>query len=152
MANETKFENDVFSRVLKYKLATNFYYTMIDEVKGTSLYNENLEELIKQVEEEMDKQQEGKVFQDFHKLTGSTKHVQESLKLHEYFFNKICRMPVQELEEYMIDFCTKPKIKKITKQEITEVVNKHFKKVSDEGVGFLNTNISACIDELNSKN
>ena len=152
MANQPEFENDVFSRALKYKLATNFYYTMIDEVKGTSIYKQKLKQLIKQVEEEMDKQQKDKVFQEFHKLTGSTKDVQESLRLHEYFFNKICGMPVQELEEYMIDFCTKPKIKKITKQEVTEVVNKHFKKISDEGIGFLNKNIAACIDELNSKN
>ena len=152
MANQPKFENDVFSRVLKYKLATNYYYTLCDEVKGTSIHKQRIKMLLNQLEQEMDKQQKDKVFVEFHKLTSSTMDVQENVRLHEYFFKKICKMPVQELEEYMIDFCTKPKLKKITKQEITEVVNKHFKKVSDEGIGFLNKNIAACIEELNSKN
>ena len=52
----------------------------------------------------------------------------------------------------MIDFCTKPKVKKITSKEIETIVNKHFKKVSDEGIGFLNSNIKACIEELKQNN
>ena len=152
MENKRKFENDVFSRALKYKLAVNYFYTVIDEVKDTILYKQRIKMLVNQLEFELDKQQKEKIFKDFIKFTSHSNELQENLKLHEYFFNKICRMPVQELEDYMIDFCTKPKIKKITKQEITEVVNKHFKKVSDEGIGFLNKNIAACIDELNSKN
>lgn len=35
-----------------------------------------------------------------------------------------------------------------TKGKIETILNKHFKKVSREGMGFLDTNIEACLDDL----
>lgn len=36
MSSENK--NDIYSKILKYKLAVNYFYTIIDEVKNTTIY------------------------------------------------------------------------------------------------------------------
>ena len=107
MSSENK--NDIYSKILKYKLAVNYFYTIIDEVKNTTIYKQKIKNLLNNLEQELDKQQKEELFIRFYELTSSTTDLQENLKLHDYFFNKLSSMPVQEIEEFMIDFVTKNK-------------------------------------------
>lgn len=98
--------NDIFSKVLKFILATNYYYQIIDEVKETAFYRQNLKFHINQVEKELDKLQKQEAITEFYKIADSEKYLNNH-ELHDEFFKTLCTMPVGGLELFMIDFVTK---------------------------------------------
>lgn len=99
-------DNDVYSRIVKFLLATNYYYTIIDEVKETEYYRQKLKSLINQVEKELDAIHKCKDLKLFYEMADEKLHL-NNLDLHTMFFNKICRMSSSMLEAFMIEFLEK---------------------------------------------
>lgn len=99
-------ENDRFSKLLKFLLATNYYYQIIDEIKETEFYRQRLKFLINQVESELDHIHKNPKIKEFYKIADD-KLYNNNLDLHTYFFEKLTSLSSSMVEQFMIEFLEK---------------------------------------------
>ena len=105
-ANEMR-DQHLNSRVLKFILASNYFYNILDDVKGTVFYKQELKYHLNKTEQALDKIHKTEAMREFFAIADPEKYL-NNLELHEAFFEKLIEMNVTELEEFMINF-VKPK-------------------------------------------
>lgn len=96
-------EMDLYERVLKSILATNYYYQILDGLVGTSLYRQKLKNLLKQVEAELDQAQKHEAVRTFYRMADHEIHL-NNVELHEEFFVEFSRQTAEEMAQNMKAF------------------------------------------------
>ena len=96
------------SVILKFILATNYYYTIVDELKESHLYNKNLKFHLNQLVKEMDKVQKTDTISKFFDIA-EPDLLQNNYELHTLFFKTLSKKSSSEIEAFMIDFIEKNK-------------------------------------------
>ena len=96
------------SVILKFILATNYYYTIVDELKESHLYNKNLKFHLNQLVKEMDKVQKTDTISKFFDMA-EPDLLQNNYELHTLFFETLSKKSSSEVEKFMIDFVEKNK-------------------------------------------
>ena len=96
------------SDILKFILATNYYYTIVDELKETHLYSKNLKFHLNQLVKEMDKLQKTDTISKFFDMA-EPDLLQNNYELHTLFFETLSKKSSSEVESFMIDFIEKNK-------------------------------------------
>ena len=96
------------SVILKFILATNYYYTIVDELKESHLYNKNLKFHLNQLVKEMDKVQKTDTISKFFDMA-EPDLLQNNYELHTLFFETLSKKSSSEVEAFMIDFIEKNK-------------------------------------------
>ena len=96
------------SVILKFILATNYYYTIVDELKESHLYNKNLKFHLNQLVKEMDKVQKTNTISKFFDMA-EPDLLQNNYELHTLFFETLSKKSSSEVEAFMIDFVEKNK-------------------------------------------
>lgn len=99
-------ENDIKSKVVKFILATNYFYTIVDEIKETNYYKQKVKNLLNQLETELDKIQKSENIKHFYKLANEEIY-NNNLELHLMFFELLPKLSSEMLEQFMIDFIKK---------------------------------------------
>ena len=96
------------SVILKFILATNYYYTIVDELKETHLYSKNLKFHLNQLVKEMDKLKKTDTISKFFDMA-EPDLLQNNYELHTLFFETLSKKSSSEVESFMIDFIEKNK-------------------------------------------
>mgnify|MGYP003616291123 FL=1 len=96
------------SVILKFILATNYYYTIVDELKESHLYSKNLKFHLNQMVKEMDKVQKTDTISKFFDMA-EPDLLQNNYELHTLFFETLSKKSSSEVEAFMIDFIEKNK-------------------------------------------
>ena len=90
------------SIILKFILATNYYYTIVDELKESHLYNKNLKFHLNQLVKEMDKVQKTDTISKFFDMA-EPDLLQNNYELHTLFFETLSKKSSSEVEAFMIE-------------------------------------------------
>ena len=90
------------SVILKFILATNYYYTIVDELKESHLYNKNLKFHLNQLVKEMDKVQKTDTISKFFDMA-EPDLLQNNYELHTLFFETLSKKSSSEVEAFMIE-------------------------------------------------
>lgn len=94
---------ELVSNILKYLLATNYFYTIVDNISGTKFYRHKLKNLLNQIERELDKQQRDESVKEFYKIAEEDMYM-KNLEIHIAFFDTLCAMPINEMVDFMVEF------------------------------------------------
>lgn len=97
---------EIYSNVVKFILATNYYYTIIDGIKETNFYRQSLKLHVNKTEEILDGIQRSKAMREFYHIADEELYL-ANLDLHKLFFELVASLPATEVENIMIEIVKK---------------------------------------------